>query len=651
MPSRLASTTRRPAALACAVLLVTVAVSIAGLAAPGVTAVAHAATSQPARFAPVEPCRLLDTRTGGGAVGAGGSVTTSVTGECDIPDGATAAALTVTVVDPDRAGFVTVWPAGEARPETSVVNHQADQVIANSQLVQLGAGGDVSLFTLAPAHLVVDVSGYFSPVGGETRAGRYVPLDAVRLLDTRAAGRPAAGGEVTLRPAVPADAIAVAVNIATADSSAPGFFAAYPAGAERPNSSVLNTDGVGQTRSAAAIVPLAGGAFEVYSHRGDHVIVDITGYFTGDTAERSSDGLFVATAPTRLLDTRRPAGPTGGPRLWDRGARDVAVTGMTAGPVAAVAANVTMTQTEDLGFVVAGPARVARSTTSAVNADRAQLTVANAAIVGVSTAGVGFETRDATHLVVDVTGWFTGTPVAATAPAPRNDPPPDRRAVVISDSAMAGVRWNGALGGFQGFVADARLESCRRLVQSSCRGREGYVPRTAYAEILSLPQAAPEDVVVVAVGYNDWSGRFAGDFDVVVAAARARGFRHIAWVTYRSEVGYVLPGDSGVSNYAEMNAVLRAKVASGAFPEVRLWDLDAYTTPTPPGWFTTDGVHHTVLGSWGVADWVSRHMRAFDDRPCAQPWRAGTAAADLCPNPDTFRPTAGFPDITGVYRL
>ena len=199
---------------------------------------------------------------------------------------------------------------------------------------------------------------------------------------------------------------------------------------------------------------------------------------------------------------------------------------------------------------------------------------------------------------------------------------------------MAGVRWNGALGGFQGFAAEALLESCRRLVQSSCRGREGYAPLTARSEILDLRQAGPEDVLVVAVGYNDWHDRFPSDFDAVVSAARVRGFHHIAWVTYRSQVGYTLPGTGGSrSNYGEMNRILVEKIASGAFPDVRLWDLDRYTLPTPAGWFASDGVHETRLGSWGVADWISRHVRAFDDRPCVHPWTPGVAVAEPVPRP------------------
>jgi hypothetical protein len=610
-----------------------------------------AATTAPARFVALTPCRVLDSRPGG--VGAGGSMQIDVVGErCGVPAGATAAALTVTVVDPAGPGFVTLWPADESRPGTSVLNYGPGQVVPNSQIVRLDAAGRARIYSHAPADLVVDVTGYFEPASGAVRAGRFVPVEQRRLIDTRESGRPPRGGVVRVDAPVPSASIAVAINITTTQSSGPGFFTAYAEGTPRPVASVLNTDGAGQTRAASAIVPLEDGAFDVYTSLGDHVIVDIAGYFTGPDAPRSNAGLFVGSTPARLVDTRLPAGPAGGPRLWDGGEREFSVTAITGGPVAAIAANVTMTSTEDPGFVVAGPARAGRSATSTVNASSAQATVANAAIINTSTAGVSVRTLEATHLVIDVTGWFTGEPAAATGPAPSNTPPPDRRVVIIADSAMAGVRWNGALGGLQGFVAEARLESCRRLVQWSCRGREGYTPRTAHDEILSMPVAGPEDMLVIAVGYNDWHSRFSSDFDLVVGAARARGFHHIAWVTYRSRVGYALPGGGGsISNYGEMNRILWDKAASGAFPEVRIWDLDAYTWPTPDGWFTSDGVHETRLGSWGVADWISRHVRAFDDRPCVQPWRVGEHLADPCPNPDGLPATIGLPEIAAIYRF
>jgi hypothetical protein len=560
-----------------------------------------------------------------------------------VPPNATAAALTITVDKPNGQGFVTAWPAGSPRPGASVLNYRAGEVIANSQLLQIGEGGQVSLYTLSATALVVDVSGYFVSANGGVSAGRFVPVATHRLLDTRTTARPAKASAVRVEPDVPAGATAVAVTITTTESTGAGYFTAYAAGTPRPTASVLNTDGRNQTRAAATIVPVNDQGFDVYTMNGDHVIVDITGYFTGPNDARSTDGRFVATVPTRLVDTRGPYSNSGGPRLWDHGARDFAVTPITSGPVAAVSANVTMTLTEDPGFVTALPARVERPLTSSVNAESAQRTIANLAIVEMSTEGIRFSTLEATHLVVDITGWFTGNPVPANGSPAVNQPPPDRKVTIITDSAIAGVRWNGALSGLQGFIVDQRMESCRRLVEISCRGREGHVPNTVQREIEILPTAGSEDMLVIATGYDDWYQRFSSDFDIVTATARAKGFHHIVWVTFRSNVSYG-------PYYAQMNSVLRAKVASGAYPDVRLWDFETYTANVT-GWFSSDGIHLTTRGAWGAADWLSRHVRAFDDRPCPQPQRPGEAPMNPCPDPETLPTTIGYPDLGALYGV
>ena len=412
---------------------------------------------------------------------------------------------------------------------------------------------------------------------------------------------------------------------------------------------MLNTDRAGQTRASSAIVPLGTGGFDVYTSVGDHVIVDVTGYVTGPEAEHSTDGLFVPADPVRLVDTRAARGPGGGPRLWEGGRRDFVIEGVTGGPVAAVSVNITMTATEGPGYVRAAPAGLSPGETSAVNADAGQRTVANAAIVTASTAGISFGSLEATHLVVDVTGWFTGEPAAAGSEVAVNTPPPDRRVFIIADSTMAGMRWNATLAGLQGFTVFTDLESCRRLVASSCRGREGYVPPTLVSEIRNLPPITDEDILVIGAGYDDWYGRFSSDFDTVVATARAKGFHHIAWANYVVTTHYLQPG-SLAPNYDAMNGVLATKVASGAYPEVRIWDLNGYVQGTT-GWFYSDGIHETPLGSWAVADWISRHVRAFDDRPCAQPWTPGAAVADPCPDPDPLPATLGHPAIAALYPV
>jgi hypothetical protein len=647
-------TDRRHADIRHHVLVAALVLGIGVVAAPVVApSVAHAAVGAPSRYLPVEPCRLLDTREAGSTLSAGTSIDVEVTGgTCGVDADATAAVVTVTAVTPGGPGHVTLWPTGESRPETSVLNYRPGQVIANSQVVDLGDGGSISLYSYAAADLVVDVTGFFM-ASGATEAGRFVPVEARRLVDTRLTTKPAPRASVLVDPSthpdVPSDALAVAVNITTSETSGPGHFTAYPSGSTFPLASVLNSDGPGQTRAAAAIVPIDDDGFRVFTWNGDHVIVDITGYFTGESAENSTDGRFVSTSPNRLVDTREPAGVAGGPRLWDDGGREFDITGVTGGPVAAIAASITMTDSEDAGWVVGGPARVEQSLTSSVNVDAAQRTVANSAIVPASDRGVQFTTLESTHLIVDIMGWFTGPPATGSGAAVTNEPNPDRRVTIISDSTMAGIRWNGALGGLQGFTAITDLESCRRLVAPSCRGREGYAPRSLVSELNAMPPVGPEDILVIGTGYDDWYGRFSSDFDIVVATARARGYHHIVWANFVVSTRYQQPG-SLTPNYVAMNAVLAEKVASGRYPDVRVWDLNGYVAGTS-GWFYSDGVHETRLGSWGVADWLSRHVRAFDDRPCAQPMTPGGPIDDPCPNPDHLPSTVGLPDIVGLYGL
>ena len=188
------------------------------------------------------------------------------------------------------------------------------------------------------------------------------------------------------------------------------------------------------------------------------------------------------------------------------------------------------------------------------------------------------------------------------------DPP--GRAVLISDSAIAGIRWSGNLGRLTNAQWETHLESCRRLVYPSCRGREGYAPRTALNEINYIRAvkglAGPDDLLVIAVGYNDSSYRFGSDFAAVNVAARNAGFQRIVWLTYRTGVSYTLPGTGGTqrSNYAAMNNTMAAALATGAWPDVSVWDYASYTA-LRTSWFTADGVHLTASGAVGVAGWLS----------------------------------------------
>ncbi|MEM1332548.1 MAG: SGNH/GDSL hydrolase family protein [Actinomycetota bacterium] len=187
------------------------------------------------------------------------------------------------------------------------------------------------------------------------------------------------------------------------------------------------------------------------------------------------------------------------------------------------------------------------------------------------------------------------------------------RVVLISDSAIAGIRWFGALGHLRYSTWIDRLDSCRRLLRESCRGREGTRPLTAQREIQRFVSdhglARDDDLLIIAVGYNDWHGTFRTDVTAVMTQARLAGFRHVAWLTYRENTRYALPDDREfeVADYAAMNRVLRDEAASGRWPELSLIEFDA-AMRFRTSWFTADGVHLTAAGAPAVATWLSNEV-------------------------------------------
>lgn len=248
-----------------------------------------------ARYQPLTPSRILDTRFGVGAaattVGPGQSVDLQVTGEGGVPvTGVSAVTMNVTVVGPSApSSFLTVWPTGEARPTASNLNYVAGDVVANLVLVKVGAGGKVSLYNeTGQTHLLADVVGWYSAPGGPGSV--YEPLTPSRLLDTRfGKGAPAAtvgpGQTVDLKVTgvggVPLSGVsAVALNVTAVGPSAPSFLTAWPAGEARPTASNLNYK-TGQVVPNLVVVKVgAGGGVSLFNDAGQtHLLADVVGWF------------------------------------------------------------------------------------------------------------------------------------------------------------------------------------------------------------------------------------------------------------------------------------------------------------------------------------------------------------------------------------
>ncbi|MFN8021654.1 MAG: matrixin family metalloprotease [Acidimicrobiales bacterium] len=371
-------------------------------------------------FAPVGPARLLDTRALGPRPTAGTTLAVPVRGIAGVHPDAVAVSANLTATDSGGAGYVTAWGDGE-RPGTSTINlDAAGQTRTNFAIVPIGADGSVRLFTQGDVHLVLDVTGEFRPTTSAT-AGRLVPLGPARLLDTRDAPQPLAAHETrrvdTTPLGVPADATAVALVVTGIAPDA--WFAAWPDGEPWNGTSTVHTGPSGAPVSAAAIVPVRQGVLQITGSRGGDVVLDVTGWFTGPDAPASTDGLFVPVTPTRLADTRGSHGTS--PPVDERGTLLVRSFPFDIASAGAVALDVTSVRPQTDGYLSAfATAPAHRLDTSVANVEAGEILAAGA-IVPTSASGVSVFTQARSHLVVDVTGWFT---IAARSLAPLPVPVP-----------------------------------------------------------------------------------------------------------------------------------------------------------------------------------------------------------------------------------
>jgi hypothetical protein len=119
-------------------------------------------------FYTVNPCRLLDTRSGTPSPISSGSVrnldVVAVTA-CGVPAGAFAVALNVTAVSPPSSGDLAVY-SGTTPPSPGTVSFNGGVTRANNAIIMLTLDGELRLRpTMAvpgSLHVVVDVVGYFT---------------------------------------------------------------------------------------------------------------------------------------------------------------------------------------------------------------------------------------------------------------------------------------------------------------------------------------------------------------------------------------------------------------------------------------------------------------------------------------------------------
>jgi hypothetical protein len=85
--------------------------------------------------------------------------------------------MNVTIVEAAAAGFATVYPCANGRPEASNVNVAPGQTIANFAVVQPDANGEVCVYADTAADILIDVMGSAGP--------GFQGIVPKRLVDTR----------------------------------------------------------------------------------------------------------------------------------------------------------------------------------------------------------------------------------------------------------------------------------------------------------------------------------------------------------------------------------------------------------------------------------------------------------------------------------
>ncbi|MFJ7263959.1 hypothetical protein ACIQV2_27780 [Streptomyces globosus] len=380
------------------------------------TVTAAAAVPPGSRFVPMGPSRFLDTRDGTGAprqrVGAGGVVSLQVAGVKGVPaSGVTAVVMNVTAVDPTESGHITVYPNGQAVPQSSNLNFTAGRVVPNLVTVPV-VNGKVDLRNSAGSvDLIADVTGYYTDKAGAGSA--LNPITPSRFLDTRdGTGAPrqrvGAGGVVSLQVAgvkgVPASGVtAVVMNVTAVQPTESGHITVYPNGQSAPQSSNLNFT-PGQVVPNLVTVPVVNGKVDLRNSAGSvDLIADVTGYYSATGAA------FSAAGPVRLLDTRDGTGARTG-AVGPGGLVSVRVAGVAGVPaqgVKAVVLNVTATNPTEAGHLVVHPHGTGRPSVSNLNYT-AGLTVANLVVVPVVDGRVTFwNNTGSVDVIADVSGYFT----------------------------------------------------------------------------------------------------------------------------------------------------------------------------------------------------------------------------------------------------
>ena len=358
-------------------------------------------------------CRVVDTRASSPLLH-GQQRTLQVTGTC-VPPTAVSVAAVVTAVAPTGGGSIRMH--GGSLPLTSVASFpEAGGAWASSAVTTLNSQGQVvamaALVGGGSTHFLIDVTGYFAAPGPSGQD--FTPFATpTRLFDTTVA----AGVEKLFKiggtgfPTAPA--AAVALSVAAVDPPAAGHLTAYPSAAGTGGASTLNyrTPSRLYNGTIVRLGSASTGNLGVLSTQSHRLLIDINGVFH---APASGSLQYHAITPCRVLDTRVAGGRLG------TGERSFQVRGMCGAipdSARAVTANFSVVGPDAHGHLIfratGGPPPTASTGGHLLYAPG--WTIGSGAVLPLSSAATPVDdltvfTVAPTHLLVDITGYFSAAP-------------------------------------------------------------------------------------------------------------------------------------------------------------------------------------------------------------------------------------------------
>jgi len=248
---------------------------------------------------------------------------------------------------------------------------------------------------------------------------QFVSITPCRVADTRNPPGPFGGPVIGANSSrdftipqsacgIPGNAAAYSLNVTVGPPphGLLNYLTIWPTGQTQPLVSTLNSYD-GRTKANAAIVPAGtNGAVSVYVTDTTDVILDIDGYFV---PANTSTLAFYPLTPCRVVDTRNPQGPLGGPSMQPNQTRIFPVLASSCqvpNSAQGYSLNMTVAPTHQLGYLTLWPTGETQPLVSTLNAPTGTVT-ANAAIVPAGNGGaISVFVTDATDVIIDINGYF-----------------------------------------------------------------------------------------------------------------------------------------------------------------------------------------------------------------------------------------------------